>query len=89
MDLFSELVDKFGIKTAVLLFIGKTLWEMIRGSASKYLKAIEENTNAIVALKTSVEMRLDKLDDDLTVAFYNIKDLKGGKIEMPPPKRDQ
>lgn len=77
-EILLEIINRYGITTAAVVFILKTIFDIFRGQTTKYIKAIEANTVAI-----------DKLRQDLQVAFLNIKQLRDksglgpiSKIEM-------
>lgn len=84
MELFNMVLEKWGLKAAIVVFLLKTVWELVIGSTKKYISAINANTVAT----NKLTLRVDKLSEDLQVAFFNIKSIKKGKLEMPS-ERDQ
>jgi hypothetical protein len=93
MELFSQILEKYGVKTAVLLFIVKTIAEWLLGSTKKFFKTIEENnrltkenTDAILKLQVQIALQ-PKIQHDINVAFHNIKEIRDksgmGSISMP------
>lgn len=79
MEIFNLILEKYGLKTAIILFILKTFWEVVVGSTKKYIKAIDTNTEAI----NKLTVKMDKVSEDLRVAFINIKQIRA-KQEMGP-----
>lgn len=71
-QLFSAALEKYGIMSAIALYIFKTLWDLFSGNLFRYIKAIEANTLA-----------LEKLTKDMHVAFFNIKEVRE-KTQMGP-----
>lgn len=71
-QLFSAALEKYGIMSAIALYIFKTLWDLFSGNLFTYIKAINENTEA-----------LKKLSRDMHVAFFNIKEVRE-KNQMGP-----
>lgn len=78
--MFDLILEKYGIKAAIVVFLLKTLWDVARGTGARYIKALNDNTAAI-----------DKLRADLRTAFYNIKELreKNGLGPISKPELDQ
>jgi hypothetical protein len=87
LEIFNTILEKYGLKAAVLVFLLKTIWEVVVGSTKKYIKAIDTNTEALIKLNA----RIDKMSEDLRTAFHNIKELRlktqMGKVTKP--ERDQ
>lgn len=80
MDLISIVLDKYGLRVAIVFYILQQIYSLVVGSTKKYLKAINDNTKEISSLRAEIRIRLDKLDFDLETAFHNIEVLGGGKI---------
>lgn len=80
-QILTSALQKYGIASAISLYIFKTLWDLFSGNLFRYVKAIEANTVAI-------EKLTDKVSKDLRVAFLNIKELRDknqmGPISKPP-----
>lgn len=90
MDLFNTVLEKFGFKAALVLYVVKTIYELIIGATKKYIKTINENTQAINDMRVETRIRLDKIDRDLQIAFFNIEDINQGKnLKIPEPRKDQ
>lgn len=70
-----------GILAALALYLLKSLWDIIIGSAKRRLRALEANTKAIVGLEYQMKelketvLLIPKIKQDITAAHQKIRDL--------------
>jgi hypothetical protein len=99
MEVVAAIVEKYGISAAVVVFLGEKLFTWATGSYWKWKKALEQNTAAIDGLRGEMESfrknvnRIPKMNDDLHVAFHNLKEIRGklkmGDLTLPQRRMDQ
>jgi hypothetical protein len=71
-QIMTTALGKYGVLSAVALYIFKTLFDLFSGNLLRYIKAIDQNTEA-----------LKKVSHDLQIAFVNIKEIRD-KNQMGP-----
>lgn len=70
LSIFSALMKEYGLSAAVSVYIIKTvLIDPLRGSANKYLKAIENNTKEIAEFRKETNR-------SWRIVFHNIKEIR-------------
>ncbi len=81
-QIFQTAIEKYGLYSAIVLYIFKTLWDLFQGNLFHYIKAIDENTKA-----------LEKVSRDIHIAFINIKEVREknqmGPLTKPDAELDQ
>lgn len=82
MELFSTLLDKFGFRLALVLWLAKTFLEFFYGRTKRFILEVEANTQAVNALTAKLELiskdtnLIPKMREDMNTAFLNIKEVR-------------
>lgn len=89
-----QLLKDSGLVAAVGLYLFKSLWGWVIGSARMRLKTLSENTTAIAKLTLEVQnvkdliQDLPKLKQDVSMAHQKIRELSSMVREENPPNKD-
>lgn len=94
MNLMKDLLDNLGLM-AIALFILKETWDWFKGSAKEHLKAIKENTIAVIRLEERIKMltertdKIPKMEKDINEAHFKLRFLTEIARQGQPPNQNQ
>lgn len=68
--LMLAIMKEYGVLAAVVVYLAKTLiWDPLRGSTNRYIKAINDNTKELKDFR-------EETKNNFRIAFHNIKEVR-------------